>query len=77
MALEKQHAGVKKMQFGENRDLDRVIPAQAATSGKTKRVNVNFDEEMHQRFKVACARKGISISDVIKELVDDWLKKND
>ncbi len=44
MSLEKAHTSVKKMTFGENRDLERVVTA-PVSSGKIKRVNVNFDEE--------------------------------
>ncbi|WP_437343776.1 plasmid partition protein ParG [Serratia symbiotica] len=29
------------------------------------------------RFKAACVKQGTSISDVIKELVDGWLKDNE
>ncbi|EPK7316868.1 plasmid partition protein ParG, partial [Citrobacter freundii] len=36
-----------------------------------------FDEEIHTRFKAACAKQGTSITDVIKDLVDNWLKEND
>ncbi|MBL0881508.1 plasmid partition protein ParG [Serratia ureilytica] len=75
MALQKQQSGTK-MSFGEHRDLEKVVTA-VVPSGKQKRVNVNFDEDKHIRFKAACAKRGLSISDVIKELVDDWLKNNE
>lgn len=76
MSLEKAHSSVKKMTFGENRDLEQVITAPEST-GKIKRVNVNFDEEKHARFKVACAKKGTSITDVVNQLVNEWLKENE
>ena len=77
MALEKAHSSSnKKMTFGENRDLKNVVTTPVVT-GKAKRVNVNFEEEKHLRFKAACARKGTSITDVINLLVDDWLKDNE
>ncbi|MBL1640174.1 plasmid partition protein ParG, partial [Escherichia coli] len=31
----------------------------------------------HTRFKAACARKGTSITDVVNQLVDNWLKENE
>ena len=74
MALTKQNSS-RTMDFGEHRDLQKVV--NSAPSGKQKRVNVNFDEEVHIRFKAACARQGTSISDVIKDLVDNWLKEKD
>ncbi|MDK1192427.1 plasmid partition protein ParG [Cronobacter dublinensis] len=79
MSLVKQNrtrtASPRVMTFGENRDLDKVISAQP--SGIQKRVNFNMAEEKHQRLKAACARKGVSISDVMNDLVDSWLKDNE
>ncbi|EPE6977954.1 plasmid partition protein ParG [Citrobacter freundii] len=74
MALTKQHTS-KTMSFGEHRDLEKVV--NSTPTGKQKRVNVNFDEEIHTRFKAACAKQGTSITDVIKDLVDNWLKENE
>lgn len=78
MALEKKHSS-PMMTFGAHRDLDKIVqtPEVKAPSEKQKRVNVNFSEEKHSRFKVACARRGTSITDVINELVDDWLRSNE
>lgn len=78
MALEKKHSS-PTMKFGTHRDIDKIVPSQTmpSASGKQKRVNVNFDEDKHTRFKAACAKKGISITDVLSSLVDDWLKENE
>ncbi|HCA3435140.1 TPA: DNA partition complex ParG [Salmonella enterica subsp. enterica serovar Ball] len=79
MSLIKQNrnkaASPRVMTFGENRDLSKVISTQP--SGIKKRVNFNMAEEKHQRLKAACARKGASISDVMNDLVDVWLKGNE
>ncbi|KFC98661.1 plasmid partition protein ParG [Leclercia adecarboxylata] len=53
---------------------NRNQPAPAAVQ---KRVNFNMPEDKHQRLKAACARKGASISDVMNDLVDAWLKDNE
>ncbi|WBV24350.1 plasmid partition protein ParG [Pantoea piersonii] len=78
MALEKKHSS-SMMTFGAHRDLDKIVqaPEVKSVSDKQKRVNVNFDEEKHSRFKVTCAKRGTSITEVINQLVDDWLKKNE
>jgi len=78
MALEKKHSS-SMMTFGAHRDLEKIVqaPEVKAPSEKQKRVNVNFNEEKHSRFKVACAKRGTSITDVINELVDEWLRKNE
>ena len=79
MALNKQNSGGsasnKMMTFGENRDLEKVIST--APAAIQKRINFNMPEDKHQRLKAACARKGISISDVMNELADRWLTENE
>ncbi|MBS6034470.1 MAG: DNA partition complex ParG [Pantoea sp.] len=78
MALEKKHSS-SMMTFGAHRDLEKIVqaPEVKAPSEKQKRVNVNFSENKHARFKVACAKRGTSITDVINELVDEWLRENE
>ena len=78
MALEKKYSS-PTMTFGTHRDIGKIVQAQAlpSSSAKQKRVNVNFDEDKHTRFKAACAKRGISITDVLSSLVDDWLKENE
>ncbi|EKT1335116.1 DNA partition complex ParG [Salmonella enterica subsp. enterica] len=77
MALSKQSSANsvtnKVMTFGENRDLDKVI----SNAPPVKRINFNMPENKHQRLKAACAKKGLSISDVMNELADNWLKDNE
>ena len=78
MALNKQNSGTaahKVMTFGENRDLEKIMATAPATI--QKRINFNMPEDKHQRLKAACARKGISISDVMNELADAWLNENE
>lgn len=78
MSLSKQNTGSaphKIMTFGENRDLDKVITT--PPPALQKRINFNMPEDKHQRLKAACARKGISISDVMNELADSWLRDNE
>lgn len=79
MGLVKQNSGAsstdKIMTFGENRDLDKIISTAPAVI--QKRINFNMPEDKHQRLKATCARKGISISDVMNELADSWLNENE
>ncbi|WP_437615457.1 plasmid partition protein ParG [Erwinia sp. V71] len=76
MTLERKHAA-RTMSFGEHRDVQKVVQNTPVASERQKRVNVNIDEEKHIRFKAACARKGTNISEVLKEMVDSWLKENE
>lgn len=79
MSLTKQNKNTsespKVMTFGENRDLDKVITSTQTVT--QKRINFNITEEKHQRLKAACARKGISISDVMNKLAESWLNENE
>jgi hypothetical protein len=76
MALEKAHDSNKKMTFGEHRDIDKLV-SNPIQSTKTKRVNVNFEEDKHKRLKAACVKNETTITDVINKLVDNWLLDNE
>ncbi|WP_080694431.1 plasmid partition protein ParG [Morganella morganii] len=55
--------------------MKKIISAKSTET--QKRVNFNMPENKHQRLKATCARKGLSISDVMNDLVDNWLLKNE
>lgn len=46
-------------------------------TGVTKRVQVDIPEELHKRFKVACNMRDESMSKVLADYVEEWLKKNE
>ncbi|HFD6683601.1 TPA: plasmid partition protein ParG [Providencia alcalifaciens] len=73
MALKQVNKTANKMNFGEHRDLDKILNSKR----KTKRINVDLDEDIQIRFKAACAKQNTSIKDVISKFVDEWLKKNE
>lgn len=73
MVLKKETTTTNKMNFGEHRDLGKVLNKK----GKTKRINVDLDEDIQIRFKAACAKQNTTIKDVISQFVDDWLKDNE
>lgn len=73
MALKKETTTSSKMNFGEHRDLDKVLKIK----GKTKRINVDLDEDTQIRFKAACAKQNTTIKEVISQFVEQWLKENE
>lgn len=73
MALKQVNKTANKMNFGEHRDLDKVLNSKR----KTKRINVDLDEDIQIRFKAACAKQNTSIKDVISKFVHEWLKNNE
>jgi len=39
-----------------------------------KRLNVKLSEAEHKRFKLACVRQGREMSDVLRELIAEFVK---
>ncbi|HDU5577117.1 TPA: hypothetical protein RFV54_003722 [Klebsiella aerogenes] len=42
-----------------------------------KRVQVDLPEPLHKRFKIACNMQDVSMSKVLADYVEEWLKKNE
>jgi metal-responsive CopG/Arc/MetJ family transcriptional regulator len=40
-----------------------------------KRLAVDLDEDLHRGLKEAAAREGISVSEVVRQLITDWVRK--
>jgi len=38
-----------------------------------RRLSVDLDEDLFIRFSVACARRGIRKSEVVRRLLEEWL----
>ncbi|MDY0823006.1 plasmid partition protein ParG, partial [Providencia rettgeri] len=56
-----------------NRDLDKILDK----STKTKRINVDLDEDTQIRFKAACVKRNTTMKEVISDYVHQWLKENE
>lgn len=41
-----------------------------------KRFTLDLPEEFHRQLKIYCAENGLKMADVIRKLVEDFLKKN-
>jgi hypothetical protein len=41
----------------------------------TRRLIVDLDENVHKMLKVQCAVDGVTIADVIRSLIDEYLKR--
>ena len=42
---------------------------------KPVRLNLNMPGELHRRFKTACAAQGMTIAEVVTQLVQEWTDK--
>ncbi len=40
-------------------------------------INVRIPEELHREVKIEAARKGKSLSEIITDLLTNWLKENE
>ncbi len=62
----------KALEFAEQGAAPSPSPA---PEGETKRVNVNVSVEVHRALKARAAAEGLTISDLVKDWINDWLKK--
>ncbi len=40
-----------------------------------KRLNVHLEEDLHQRFKMACLLRGKNMSDVLRDLIEGYIQR--
>lgn len=48
----------------------RIIPNKALPKDKLKRLSIDLDEELHWRFKIACARAKLKMTSELLEFVE-------
>lgn len=39
--------------------------------------NVNLSEDLHRQFKIHCVHEGKDMSEVVRELIEEYLKRAD
>ena len=44
--------------------------------GKATRLNVDLPQELHRRFKTACAAEGVKMGEIVTQLVQEWADKH-
>lgn len=50
--------------------------SQLSTETKLKRMNLNIDAQLHQKFKVAAVMQGKNMSDVLLEFIQEYVQKH-
>ena len=45
---------------------------QPAASGRMKRISVDIDESSHRALKATAAERGVTIAEVVRQLVHEW-----
>jgi antitoxin component of RelBE/YafQ-DinJ toxin-antitoxin module len=41
-----------------------------------KLLTIDLKDDLHRAFKEKCAREGLTMSDVIRKLIKEWLEKS-
>lgn len=63
-----------KMRLGDHKQLDVALNAVSKAKSPTKKLQMNIDEELHKRFKLACFKNDREMTDVTVELISNWLR---
>jgi antitoxin component of RelBE/YafQ-DinJ toxin-antitoxin module len=44
---------------------------------KRKRLTVDLEPELHARFKIACTRRGMQMTEALRQFIEDVAKEGD
>ncbi|MDA1379130.1 plasmid partition protein ParG [Plesiomonas shigelloides subsp. oncorhynchi] len=66
-----------KMKLGDHKQLDVALNAVSKAKLPTKKLQMNIDEDLHKRFKLACFQHDREMTEVTIELISNWLKDNE
>lgn len=66
-----------KMKLGKHKQLDTALHAIQTPKGLTKKLQMNIDEDLHKRFKLACMKQDKEMTEITIELISNWLKVNE
>lgn len=53
-----------KMKLGQHKQLNPALQAIHAPKGLTKKLQMNIDEELHKRFKLACLKQDKEMTEI-------------
>jgi len=53
-----------------------LVPKQAESKSGVKRVNLNIEVDLHNRFKAATAAQGTTMTVVILEFINQYVQEN-
>jgi len=66
-----------KMKLGKSNAQSEALASLANPALPIKRLQVNIPEDLHKRFKLACLHQDLEMTDVVKELVKNWLETHE
>lgn len=65
-----------KMKLGQHKKIESALQAIHTPKINTKKLQMNIDENLHKRFKLACLRLDKEMTEVTIEIINKWLKEN-
>ncbi|ARW85360.1 plasmid partition protein ParG [Aeromonas salmonicida] len=68
--------GKKIFTLGSHAETDKIISAMKK-KGPTKKLQMNIDADLHQRFKMTCMKKNLEMTTVIEDFIIEWLSENE
>ena len=66
-----------KMKLGDHKQLDVALNAVSKAKLPTTKLQMNIDEDLHKRFKLACFQHDREMTEVTIELISTWLNSNE
>ncbi len=61
---------------GSSEPAARPKPAPVAPGSKPARLTIDLPEELHTRFKAACASRRTRMVDEVRGFIEEWTRKN-
>ena len=68
--------GKKVFTLGSHAETEKIISAMK-NKGPVKKLQMNIDSDLHQRFKMSCMMKNLEMTTVIEEFIVKWLSENE
>ncbi|MGR5187773.1 plasmid partition protein ParG [Photobacterium damselae] len=60
-----------KMKLGKHNGINRVL--NELQTKKTKKLQMNIDEDLHKQFKLECLKEEKDMTEVVIDLIHQWL----
>ena len=55
---------------------EKEAKAEPKSTAKNKRLTIDIPEDLHNKFKIDCIKKGLNMAEVIKRLIQENCKDN-
>ena len=63
------------MKLGKHNSIAKALVAVDKPKMITKKLQMNIDESLHRRFKIACLKQDKEMTEITTQLIEEWLNK--